>query len=360
MNHLRPPALVLGVPIADITMAETLQLIVELVAEGRARGRTFQIATVNVDFLVNSLDDPDLGAILRQADVCIADGMPVVWGSRALGMPIRERVAGSDLVPLLVEASATTGLHVHVFGSTPEVADSARILLRDRYPDARFSIDPGPMVPDVDAVDAAVLDSIAAVDADILCVALGNPKQERFIRAHRDRLGTPVMIGVGGSLDMLVGKRRRAPRWVQTLGMEWIVRAAQEPRRLGRRYAHDIATFGPAFVRNLRENRRRRFASGVQLAFDDDAVRLLLAGENVISLPEWSAAANRIRAGATLCIDANDVTTTRDSATAQLLGLVRVAEWARTPVVWSRLQPSLQAALLATGVSAPWSSDHGT
>ena len=78
-----------------------------------------------------------------------------------------------------------------------------------------------------------------------MCVALGNPKQERFIKAHRDRLRVPVMIGVGGSLDMLVGERKRAPSWMQRTGTEWIARMVQEPRRLGRRYAHDLRVFGP-------------------------------------------------------------------------------------------------------------------
>ena len=93
----------------------------------------------------------------------------------------------------------------------------------------RSSLDPGPQIPDPTTVDDAVLEAITAVDADILCVALGNPKQERFIKAHRERLGVPVMIGVGGSLDLLVGERRRAPRWMQRTGTEWIARLAQEP-----------------------------------------------------------------------------------------------------------------------------------
>ena len=249
---VRPPALMFGVPIDDLTMAETLQLVEALVEHGRKHGTNHQLATVNVDFLVNALADERTMQILQFADACIPDGMPVVWGCRALGMPLRERVAGADLVPLLIEQSRRTGWHVHVFGSTPEVARAATALLEQRYPGSRFSIDPGPMIPHVDQVDDATLDAIAAVDADILCVALGNPKQERFIQAHRDRLRVPVMIGVGGSLDMLVGKRRRAPAWVQRIGMEWIVRAAQEPHRLGRRYAHDIRVFGPTFVRHWR------------------------------------------------------------------------------------------------------------
>ena len=114
-----------GVPIADLSMTETIALIGELVTDGRSFDRTHQIATTNVDFLVNALEDPELLAILQAADVCLADGMPVVWGSSLLGMPITERVAGADLLPLLVEVSAITGWRIHVFGSSPSVGWSS-------------------------------------------------------------------------------------------------------------------------------------------------------------------------------------------------------------------------------------------
>lgn len=323
-NGLRPPALMFGTPIADLTMTETLALIDELVVAGRGRNTTHQISTVNVDFLVNAITDPDVASILQNADVCLADGMPVVWGARLLGMPIAERVAGSDLVPLLVERSQTTGHHVHVFGTMPEVAAAAKRLLLDRYPDAHFSIEPGPMIADVEQIDDAVLDAIVAVDADVLCVALGNPKQERFIRAHRDRLRTPVMIGIGGSLDMLVGKRRRAPRWVQRIGMEWVVRAAQEPRRLGRRYAHDIRVFGPAISRAWLDGRRRRAAPGLRVEVGDEVVNATVEGDTIAGLEAWSAAAARLRGGAPLHV-ATAAVQIRDHAAAQLIGLAQVA-----------------------------------
>src|SRR6476660_4214015 len=133
---IRPPALLFGVPIADLSMNETLTLIGELIDDGRALGRSHQIATANVDFLVNALDVPELRAILQNADVCLADGMPVVWGAALVGTPIQERVAGSDLVPRLVETSQATGWRVHVFGSSPSVADRAMELFADRYPKA--------------------------------------------------------------------------------------------------------------------------------------------------------------------------------------------------------------------------------
>jgi N-acetylglucosaminyldiphosphoundecaprenol N-acetyl-beta-D-mannosaminyltransferase len=336
-----------GVPIDDLTMVETLAWIDVLVTGGRRSGRTHQISTVNVDFLVNALDDSDVASILQQADVCLADGMPVVWGSRLLGMPIRQRVAGSDLVPLLIEASQTNGHHVHIFGSAPDVADAARSMLEQRYPSARFSIDSGPMMSDVKNVDPAVLDSIAEVDADVLCVALGNPKQEHFIQAHRDRLGTPVMIGIGGSLDMLVGKRRRAPRWVQSIGLEWVVRAIQEPKRLGRRYAHDIRVFGPALTRAWNASRRRRHCDGLHLHVATETVVARFAGTDIPTLDEWQRAAQALRTGSQLLLDAVPGAQPTNRAAAQLVGLAREARRYPTPIRVIEPDAALLAALRA-------------
>ena len=217
-NHMtpgyvpRPPALLFGVPIDDLTMDETVAAIGELVADGRRHGRTHQVATVNVDFLVNALADDGVHQLLQNADVCLADGAPVVWGARAARMKLRERVAGADLVPALAKHSAGAGWRIHLFGSAPGTAERAAELLTARYPWAHVTGDSGPFIKDAGQVDEDLLASLAAADPDILCVALGNPKQEKFIEAYRGRLGAPVMIGIGGTLDFIVGGRRRAPR----------------------------------------------------------------------------------------------------------------------------------------------------
>lgn len=337
---IRPPAVMFGIPIDDVTMTETIGLIDEMVVRGRRDARTHQIATVNVDFLVNAFESPELRAILRGADICVPDGTAVVWAARLLGMPIRERVAGADLVPLLVEASVRTGWKIHVFGSEPDVASRALSIFAERYPAARVSIDAGHVVADPEHVDDHVLDAIATADADILCVALGNPKQERFIEANRDRLGAPVMIGIGGSLDMLVGERRRAPVWVQRIGMEWFARAIQEPRRLGRRYAHDIRVFGPRLAREWRAARRRRNRPGIGITTSDRAVRVDVGGAGMPSLGAWSEAAARLADRAELRVEvasetsSRDAVVSRDAAAAMLVGLLRIARRAGGRVHW--------------------------
>lgn len=346
---IRPPALLFGVPIADVTMDEAIDVIGAFVDDGRRLRRTHQVATVNVDFLVNALEDRELHAILQRADLCLADGMPILWGTSLLGMPIRERVTGADLVPRLAEASASRGWRVHMFGSSPEVAERAGQLIDRRYPGASVSFDPGPAIPDPATVDDRVLESIAATGADILCVALGNPKQELFIHAHRRRLGVPVMIGIGGSLDMLVGERRRAPGWVQRIGFEWVARAVQEPRRLGRRYAHDIRIFGPALLSEWRRARSRSRGGGI-------AIELLPTRETVVAqlgggtMPDpqvWHAAAHRLLGGAPLRVRFEGASGLRDAAWAQLVGLVQCASRGAGEVEWvddaGRVDAALQA-----------------
>jgi len=341
----RPPLLLFGIPIEDVTLDETVGLIGDMVASGRAQSTTHQIATVNVDFLANAVADPTIASILRDADLCLADGMPLVWAGTRLGMPVAERVAGADLVPRLFDESQATGWHVHVFGSSPDVAERAEAMVAERYPDAVVSFDPGPTVDRDGSVEDEALNRLAAQDADIVCVALGNPKQEHFIRRQRDRIGAPVMIGVGGSLDMMVGERRRAPEWVQRVGLEWVVRAAQEPKRLGVRYARDIRTMGPWLVGQWRANRSRRSRSDLRIS--TDAVGVAVApGARAASLADWTAAAERLaRHDAVLTISGvgrgvaddgqpNDGQL-NDRAAARLVGLVRIARRSDASIVWS-------------------------
>ena len=218
-----------GVPIDGCTMDQTLELIGELIQNGRSQRRTHHITTVNVDFLVNAISEPDVMALLQHADLNLADGMPLLWASSLFGTPLPERVAGADLVPRLAAESAAHGWRVHLFGGASGVAQRAREKMLETHPEARITADSGPERVDVNEPDPAVVNAIRAVDADVLCVALGNPKQERFIAAYRKHLQCPVMIGIGGSLDMLIGDKQRAPEWAQRSGAEWLFRAAQEP-----------------------------------------------------------------------------------------------------------------------------------
>lgn len=328
---MKPPCVMFGVPIDHATMADTLDRIDEFVTDGRKLGRTHQIATVNVDFLVNAITIPELRDLLQQTEFNFADGMPVVWGAARLGTPLPERVAGSDLVPLIAKQSAQRGWRVHLFGGSPGVADRARTLLLERYPDALLTADDGPVIRDVTDIDSSLIERINQHKPDILCVALGNPKQERFIAAQRERLGCPVMIGIGGSLDMLVGDRKRAPRWAQRIGAEWIFRAAQEPGRLGRRYLHDIRVFVPRLVGYVRSVRRHRHAGSLIADFENGAIVVRRS-----SLPDrseaWSHAVLGITNAAFVRVDFDGITSIEPFGHAALIGLIRTARRHGVPV----------------------------
>ena len=344
---LRPPALIFGIPIDDLTMAETLDLIGDLVVEGRRERSTRRIATANVDFLVNTIGDPEARRLLQNADMCIADGMPVVWAAKASGVPLRERVAGADLVPAIAERAATAGWTVHLFGSTAGTAERSVELLTERFPGARITGDSGPIIKDIRHVDEAILDDLIVRDPDVLCVALGNPKQERFINLYPDRLRIPVMIGIGGSLDMLVGDKKRAPEWVQRIGMEWMVRALQEPGRLGRRYAHDAAVFGPRLMRFVRTARGMRDGWSASVDTTDASVVATAVPGAGSDQAAWSTAADGLVSGATLDFRFDGARTINVPAAAQFVGLSRIARRLHAPISVSGVEPVLELSLRA-------------
>lgn len=317
-----------GVPIDDVTLAETVDRVCELVARGRATGRTHQVATVNVDFVVNALADRSLLSLLQHVDIAVPDGMPIVWGSRLLGTPLRERVAGADLVPALAKRCAAEGYSIYLFGAGEGVAHRAAALLRARHPALRVVGDAGPFFVAPEEMDGVVLDRIREARPDVLCVALGHPKQERWIDAYRHALGVPVLMGVGGTLDFLAGTTRRAPGWMQRGGVEWIHRAFGEPRRLGRRYARDAVRFGPELLRDVATARGVRSApsrGGVAWRRDDVTV-LFPRGRLELSATAlgWTAQAWLAPpTGHHVVIDLADVPTLCHADVADVVGLAK-------------------------------------
>ncbi|BDG07158.1 WecB/TagA/CpsF family glycosyltransferase [Anaeromyxobacter paludicola] len=216
---------------------------------------------VNVDLVVKAARDPAFARDLAAADLLLADGVPVLWMARGLGAALPERVAGSDLVPLLAGRAAAEGFSLFFLGGAPGVAEAAVARLRGEHPRLRVAGTLSPP-PGFDADPAALEAAVAAVAAarpDVVLVALGAPRQERFAIACGARLGCAAVLAVGGTFDFLAGRRRRAPRLLQRAGLEWAWRLSQEPLRLGRRYLVDDAAIVPLYARAL----WRRWAGGV-------------------------------------------------------------------------------------------------
>jgi N-acetylglucosaminyldiphosphoundecaprenol N-acetyl-beta-D-mannosaminyltransferase len=236
--------MLLGIPIDNLNMQEMLDRVEELIRSGRENGKSHQAATVNVDFIVKATRDPELHDLLVHADLATADGMPLIWSSQLFGTPIKERVAGSDLVPLLAERAAEKQFSIYFYGSGPGIAARAAEILKEKYPGLIVAGVKSPPFSKTLTVDPEVVDEIRAANPDILLVGLGNPKQEKWIGMYRKHLKVPFMIGVGGTMDMITGNLKRAPVWMQRVGLEWLFRMLQEPGRLWRRYTTDFFVFG--------------------------------------------------------------------------------------------------------------------
>jgi N-acetylglucosaminyldiphosphoundecaprenol N-acetyl-beta-D-mannosaminyltransferase len=245
----------LGVRIDDVTTDEVLQSIDRYVTEPQLR----LICTPNADHVVKAWHDDEFRSIINGCDLAIPDGMAVIYGSRLLGTPLGGNVAGRLLVPRLCERAATTGYRIFLFGAAPGVAAEAARKLTSDYSGLQIAGTFSPPLGferDSDANEHA-LSVVNAARADILLVALGAPKQEKWIVANRQRISASVAIGVGGTFDILAGRVREAPEWATRIGAEWLFRMLQEPGRLGRRYLIDDqefvrATLGYWVRRNLR------------------------------------------------------------------------------------------------------------
>ena len=227
---------VFGVPIDNVTMDEVMNKVEQWIEEGGFH----QIATANTDFLINSIEDEELEEVLSRCDMVIADGMPLVWTSVLKGKRLKERVTGSDMVPRLAELSAREGYSIFLLGSTGESLAGAVNWMETNHPGVRIAGSYSPDFAPLESMDhEAILSRVRAARPDILLVAFGNPKQEKWLCMHRDRLDVPVCIGVGASFDFLAGAVKRAPRWMQQSGLEWAYRVGQEPGRLAGRYVRN-------------------------------------------------------------------------------------------------------------------------
>jgi N-acetylglucosaminyldiphosphoundecaprenol N-acetyl-beta-D-mannosaminyltransferase len=277
-KELQHSVAVMGLPLANVTASEAVNQIEHLILSGG----THQVATANLDFWLNSLNDVHLHRIIAGCSLVLPDGMPLVWISRLLGNPLKERVSGADMVPMLAELSARKGYSIYLLGGRNGVAERASDKLREMYPGVNIVGHHAPPLADLERMDHGdTLERIRAAKPDILMVAFGNPKQEKWIRMHSRRLGVPVSIGIGGSMDMLVGDVRRAPGWMQRSGLEWLGRCLQEPARLLPRYAKNfnglILKLPLALAANVLQ-RPHRGPSSINRTSDAGMVHLHLQG----------------------------------------------------------------------------------
>ncbi len=242
LSH-RAPAMIFGIPVAKVTESEAVDRIIEMAKGDR---RAAFVATLNVDFVCNAVSgfpfggNDELWGYLRNADMVTADGMPIVLLSKLLRRALPERVTGADMVPLLCRRCAEEGLSVYVLGGAGDAIREAFSKL------ALANLKVAGMDPafvKLDEEQPEIVERINAAKPDILFVALGNPKQELWMGRNAAKLDVKAMIGIGGTFNFMAGRVRRAPKWVQKCGVEWIYRIVQEPGRLWKRYAYGLVKF---------------------------------------------------------------------------------------------------------------------
>ena len=236
---------ILGVPVAALTMAEAVGQAERWMDERRGA----LIATANAEMIMNATRDEELFEILRAADLVVPDGAGTVWAAHHLGHEMPERVAGYDLAQQLLKRAPEKDRRVFFFGSAPGVAEKAKQKAEAVYPGIRVVGTRNGYFSEAD--EPGIIREIREAKPDLLLAALGVPKQEKWLKKHKDELGVPVSIGVGGTLDVMAGTAKRAPVWMQKAKLEWLFRGILQPKRAGRLLAL------PKFVFRVHQSKKQ-------------------------------------------------------------------------------------------------------
>lgn len=230
--QLKQPVKILGVPVHPLTMDETVSFLDERLQN---KEQTF-VVTANAEIIMMCQQDADYNKIVGQdAELVLPDGAGAVWAGRYLGYDVPERVAGYDLYRQLLALSAKKGYKAYFFGGAPGVAEAAMAKARELYPGVQIAGCRNGFFKEDEV--PAIIQAINDSQADMLFVALGAPKQEKWLVKYRSQLNPKILMGIGGSFDVLAGKMERAPKWMQDASLEWAFRLYKQPSRFMRMLA---------------------------------------------------------------------------------------------------------------------------
>jgi N-acetylglucosaminyldiphosphoundecaprenol N-acetyl-beta-D-mannosaminyltransferase len=233
-EHFRLPAKypVLGLGISELTFDDTINLLLD----AAATRQKMRVNFCTVNNIVEANRDPEFRAQMGTSEIVAPDGMPLVWLGRLLGRRV-ERVCGPDLLPALCDGSREFGYQHFFYGGAEGVAERLANNLQGRFPGLQVAgtYSP-PFRPMTAEEDERIIAQINRARPDFVWVGLGAPKQDVWLATHQSRLQAPILLAVGAAFDFHSGKLRRAPKWMQRVGLEWLFRLAKEPRRLWRRY----------------------------------------------------------------------------------------------------------------------------
>lgn len=230
--QIKKPVKILGVPVHPLTMNESVAVLEEKLQK---KEQAF-VVTANAEIIMMCQQDKEYNNIVsEQADLVLPDGAGAVWAGRYLGNEVPERVAGFDLYTQLLKLSADKGYKAYFFGGAPGVAEAAKNKAEELYPGVQIvGCRNGYFT---EAEEKAIIKEINDAAPDMLFVALGAPKQEKWLVKYRNQLKPRVLMGIGGSFDVLAGKMERAPKWMQEASLEWAFRLYKQPSRFMRMLA---------------------------------------------------------------------------------------------------------------------------
>jgi N-acetylglucosaminyldiphosphoundecaprenol N-acetyl-beta-D-mannosaminyltransferase len=231
---------VLGVAVSAVNLESATRRVIGWIE----RGERAYVTVTGVHGVMEAQSDPAFRAILNRAGMTVPDGMPLAWLSRAAGHAHVTRVPGPDLLPLISRAMAERGMRAFYYGGAEGVADDLARRMEARFPGL---VTAGTFCPPFRALsaeeEADITDTINRAKPDAVWVGLSTPKQELWMDRFRPLLDAPVLLGVGAAFDFHTGRIRRAPRWMQSSGLEWAYRLSQDPRRLAGRYLRNNPLF---------------------------------------------------------------------------------------------------------------------
>ncbi len=240
----------------SLTMEEALERITLLASQGKGG----YVVTPNIDHIVIAERNPALRAAYADSSLSLADGKPLIWMSKIAGIPLPEKISGSDLVRPLLRRAAERSLPVYFLGSAPGVGQRAADILRDEIPGLTVvGVDSPPLGFEADAeTENEIYARMLSAGPALALIALGAPKQELLMHRWRSRGCPVVMLGIGASLDFIAGAVKRSPRWMSDIGLEWLYRLSQDPKRLAKRYLVQDLGIIPIFARMMSVPKRDR------------------------------------------------------------------------------------------------------
>ena len=239
--------------IDNLTMEEALSAINNLICENK----NAYVVTPNVDHIVQLEAGGEIRDVYKNADLILTDGKPLLWIAKWYGTPIKEKISGSDLFPRLCEMASKKGYTMFFLGAAEGVAARAAENLMKRFPGLKVVGTYSPpygFEKDLEEMKKIEV-MIKEAKPHILIVGLGCPKQEKFILNNRDRLGVPISLGLGASLDFEAGHIKRCPKWMADIGLEWLYRITQDPKRLAKRYLVDDRKIIGLAIKYKRDNK---------------------------------------------------------------------------------------------------------